>query len=250
MLNEIVSPDDRPVDGGTARDHKLALIERMADDLAHDIRNPLHSMVINLEVLRRRISTLEHGQDEELLRYAGILASELERVNRRVDLVLAIARPEARASGMASLDEIFAELDEVVALARERRDLGVEIEVPTRIGLRLIPRSSGKRLVLSLLLKTLDSLPRGATASVRASELPEGVEIHFQGSTTGPSEQLPDEDDDLLRFAAECAAEIGGLLETRTAVSGPLVPDGPGSVHYILRLPIDPARPRVRRNNE
>ena len=31
---------------------RYALLSRLADDLAHEIKNPLHSMVINLEVLR------------------------------------------------------------------------------------------------------------------------------------------------------------------------------------------------------
>ena len=30
-------------------------MSRLADDLAHEIKNPLHAMVINLEVLKRRV---------------------------------------------------------------------------------------------------------------------------------------------------------------------------------------------------
>src|SRR5687768_15352006 len=76
------------------RANKLALVERLADDLAHEIKNPLHSMVINLEVLRRRIARLAETDQGELLRYAGVVGGELDRVTRRIDLLLRLVRPE------------------------------------------------------------------------------------------------------------------------------------------------------------
>ena len=54
-----VSTENPVADQGTIRENKLELVERLADDLAHEIKNPLHSMVINLEVLRRRLTRLE-----------------------------------------------------------------------------------------------------------------------------------------------------------------------------------------------
>src|SRR5690606_30390207 len=59
-LARCVNPDDPAATPMMIRDNKLALVERLADDLAHEIKNPLHAMVINLEVLRRRIAA-RHG---------------------------------------------------------------------------------------------------------------------------------------------------------------------------------------------
>src|ERR1700741_2799475 len=43
------TPDPHGEEGPPAlRANKLDLLERLADDLAHEIKNPLHSMVINL----------------------------------------------------------------------------------------------------------------------------------------------------------------------------------------------------------
>jgi CheY-like chemotaxis protein len=70
------------------RANKLDLLERLADDLAHEIKNPLHSMVINLEVLKRRLNRVKNGEVDDVLRYAGVLGEELDRVHRRIELLL------------------------------------------------------------------------------------------------------------------------------------------------------------------
>ena len=54
------------------RANKLDLLERLADDLAHEIKNPLHSMVINLEVLKRRVARAD--SPDEVQRYIVVLA--------------------------------------------------------------------------------------------------------------------------------------------------------------------------------
>jgi signal transduction histidine kinase len=100
-----VSSKHRVADQETIRENKLALVERLADDLAHEIKNPLHSMVINLEVLRRRIARLEGDSNEDLLRYAGVLNAELERVSRRVELLLRLVRPNRESEDEATLAE-------------------------------------------------------------------------------------------------------------------------------------------------
>ena len=38
------------------RANRYELVSGLADDLAHEIRNPLHAIVINLEVLRLRVT--------------------------------------------------------------------------------------------------------------------------------------------------------------------------------------------------
>jgi len=79
------------------RANKLDLLERLADGLAHEIKNPLHSMVINLEVLKRRVARAD--SPDEVQRYIGVLAGELERVNRRIELLLRLSRPGRRPWG-------------------------------------------------------------------------------------------------------------------------------------------------------
>ncbi|MFW6205858.1 MAG: sensor histidine kinase, partial [Gemmatimonadota bacterium] len=70
-----------------AQNH-LDLVTRWADDLAHEIKNPFHAMVINLELVKRRA-----GEPEGLRDRAEVVESELHRVHGLVDGLLKLVRP-------------------------------------------------------------------------------------------------------------------------------------------------------------
>lgn len=79
----------------------------MADDLAHEIKNPLNSMVINLEVLRSKV---EKGAPGPALERAAVLEHEIRRLNGLVEVLLRLLRPtrdrDSATSVMQSLDEL------------------------------------------------------------------------------------------------------------------------------------------------
>ena len=70
--------------------NRLDLISRWADDLAHEIKNPLHAMVINLELVKRRASA---GEGEMAAERVGVVEEELHRVHELVDSLLKLVRP-------------------------------------------------------------------------------------------------------------------------------------------------------------
>jgi two-component system, sporulation sensor kinase E len=149
------------------RANKLALVERLADDLAHEIKNPLHSMVINLEVLRRRIARLSDTDQGDLLRYAGVLGGELDRVTRRIDLLLRLVRPE-RGGELTTLGQTVEEMLDLVELERERHGVVIDFE-PAQFPLRgHLRREHAWQLAMNLLLEALDSAAPGGTLTIRA----------------------------------------------------------------------------------
>jgi signal transduction histidine kinase len=154
------------------RANKLALVERLADDLAHEIKNPLHSMVINLEVLRRRIARLSAAEQGDLLRYAGVLGGELDRVTRRIDLLLRLVRPE-RGGELTTLGHTIEEMLDLVELERERHGVAIDFE-PAQFPLRgHLRREHAWQLAMNLLLEALDSAAPGGTITIRSELLPD-----------------------------------------------------------------------------
>ncbi len=77
---------------GASSGEWLRALQHLAGRVAHEIRNPLNAVAVNLEVVRSRC---ERGTVElpAVLPFATAAAGELERVSRLIDALLALARP-------------------------------------------------------------------------------------------------------------------------------------------------------------
>ena len=98
----------------TLRALEADLIARFADDVAHEVRNPLNALVINFEVLRRRVTA---GDAAAALERIDVLADEVHRVHRIIERLIALLRP-ARAGDGSS--ELLAACDDVLPLLAVR----------------------------------------------------------------------------------------------------------------------------------
>ena len=144
------------------RANKLDLLERLSDDLAHEIKNPLHSMVINLEVLKRRVGRVEAPGQEDVLRYIGVLAGELERVNRRIELLLRLSRP-GRGAEPTTLNELTEELMELIQLEARHHELTVDYRPASLAARVFVPREPARQVILNLVLEVIDRVGAGGT---------------------------------------------------------------------------------------
>ena len=73
----------------------LGALQRLAGRVAHEIKNPLNAVAVNLEVVRARCA--RGGVEPSAVRpFAETAAGELDRVARLVDALLALTRPAGR----------------------------------------------------------------------------------------------------------------------------------------------------------
>jgi two-component system, NtrC family, sensor kinase len=104
------------------RANRMDIVSRWADDLAHEIKNPLHAMVINLELVKRRAGTAQTG---ELVERAEVVEAELHRVHTLVDALLRLVRPWLDRD-RADVDSVFQDLHPVLAARARIRKLAYE----------------------------------------------------------------------------------------------------------------------------
>lgn len=106
--------------------NRLRLLDRLAEDLAHEVKNPLNAIVINLELLKRR---LLDGDSENALYRAECVSEEVRRVSALTDALFHALRSESDPGTPADVDGTVRELLPVFAPraklsgARLREDL-------------------------------------------------------------------------------------------------------------------------------
>jgi signal transduction histidine kinase len=92
---------------------RFAVISRLADDLAHELKNPLHAMVINIEVLKRRV---EKGARDAALERAGVLEHEVQRLHVLLEALLRLLRPSRDGEGPVSAAQLLEEVRPLIEL--------------------------------------------------------------------------------------------------------------------------------------
>lgn len=101
------------------RANRMDIVARWADDLAHEIKNPLHAMVINLELVKRRAGSPD---PEPLVARAEVVEAELHRVHTLVESLLRLVRPWIE-TDRADTDSVFQDLLPVLSARTRIRKL-------------------------------------------------------------------------------------------------------------------------------
>jgi signal transduction histidine kinase len=191
------------------RANKLDLLERLADALAHEIKNPLHSMVINLEVLKRRL-TRAPTEGGDVLRYAAVLGEELDRVNRRIELLLRLSRPDRGGADDTTLNELVEEVLELVSLEARHRDATVEYHPGEQLARVRVGRQHARQVLLNLVLDALDGLAVGDVLHLEIHAGDDRAVLTISGGSSSDGGER-------LAVATSLAEAVGGRVDVHGA---------------------------------
>ena len=93
---------------------RLAALGEMISGLSHEIRNPLASIRIQLDLLRMELDVVSdsRGSDAEndisdAKEYISILDHEIDRLNRTVTQLLSFVRPRQPMMAKVLLDDVL-----------------------------------------------------------------------------------------------------------------------------------------------
>ncbi|MFQ5640204.1 MAG: ATP-binding protein [bacterium] len=163
------------------RTERLETLGKLAAVLSHEIRNPLNSMVINMQILRRE-SSKEVVNRERVDNFYKILESEIERVDQLVKDFLLIARPLSLQKSQVALNEI---LDEVITMrVAESLKKGVRIErdydkIPFYAN---VDEAKIKQVFLNLIINALQAMPGGGKLVIGISKTGEKAKLNKKSS--------------------------------------------------------------------
>ena len=106
---------------------KLAAMTTLAAGLTHEIRNPLNSLSIHLQIIQRQIDKKLTERDEGVQKTLDLLGREVKRLNDVVELFLKAARPSQPEFRRVSLFEIITETLALLHPELERCKIDVQL---------------------------------------------------------------------------------------------------------------------------
>lgn len=102
---------------------KLVLLGQLSAGVAHEIRNPLAAVNLNLQVLKRKV---EKG--DALYSYVDTAMQGVERITRIVEVTLNFSRPAVPDIKGLNVNDIIQSSLELVTSVLKRKDIKVEID--------------------------------------------------------------------------------------------------------------------------
>lgn len=111
----------------------LRTLGALAPGIAHDLRAPINAMRFNLEVLRESVQRHPEGgsppRDARVLRYAEVLAEELQRLHERLEVLFSCLRPGEGRHEALTLPQVLHEIETVLVPTARKRQIRVRREI-------------------------------------------------------------------------------------------------------------------------
>jgi signal transduction histidine kinase len=244
----------RRVEAEAAEQARLAEVGTMAAGLAHEIRNPLNAVNMNLQLFEEDLQPVFAAAGSagaaalapEVADSAGVLRSvrgEIERLNSLVTDFLAYARPREPELTPRRMDEVVRECVELFQPMAE--GAGVELKADLAVGAQttLVDEAMIKQALTNVLVNAIDAVPQpGGHVQVTTRCRPNGCEIHVLDDGPG----LPEEVEPLFRvFHSTKPTGFGlGLAISRSRVErhggmleGKTRPEG--GAEFVITIPKD-----------
>ncbi|HEX3869858.1 MAG TPA: ATP-binding protein [Pirellulales bacterium] len=141
-----------------AHARRFAELGQLIGGIAHEIRNPLNAMILNLHTLERfgrrsatRNGSFDQSNDSDSLAIIRETAREVERVEELMKILLGYARPEWPNNAYISVAD---ELESILRFLRPGMDSGeirIHAHVPDEKALVYIDRNRLRQILLNLL---------------------------------------------------------------------------------------------------
>ena len=154
---------------------RLATIGKMAAHVTHEIRNPLSSIALNLELLEEELPA-SADEANNLLR---AIKAEVERLSGLSEQYLSVARQRPQEKHLEKLDEIVEEACEFVRRELEQAGISLTLEVEDDVNdvALAVDEAQIRQALLNLLRNAREAMPSGGRVNVRLRRAETGLEL-------------------------------------------------------------------------
>ena len=177
-------------------------------ELVHEIRNPLNSINLNLQILEEDLSTENRSSPEDLQRRVRRIRGEVERLDRILTDFRRYANLPPLTFETCDLAALIEEVLDFNEPEAQRQNVQVSREIPNLPPVQL-DRSQFRQVLLNLIINGVQAMEEGGTLTVRAKPLAGHIQIDVEDTGQGIEPEQLDKIFDLFFSTKEEGTGVG-----------------------------------------
>jgi len=157
---------------------RLAAVGSMAAKVAHEIRNPLSSVTLNVELLTDEVAGYQECDTREAVELLASIQNEVDRLRRLVDEYMTFARMPLTNLERVDVRDLVTQIAKFAAAELAQNRIEIEIAPAGASPELLLDRDQVRQVLLNLLRNSQEAMPGGGKITIRIDEDADGgVEI-------------------------------------------------------------------------
>jgi signal transduction histidine kinase len=164
---------------------KLASVGRMAAGVAHEIGNPLTSVLGHTEILHKRLKRKKLKDGEILLDLVERTRKETERINRIIKDLLQFSKPSSSHREDVDVNRVVQDSLNVVSVQERFQAIAVDLSLTEDLPMVQGNSDQLQQVLFNMLINAADAMPDGGSLSISTGQERQWVTISIKDSGEG-----------------------------------------------------------------
>jgi len=171
------------------RAENLASLTTLAAGVAHEIKNPLGSISIHLQLLQKVLAKKSEASEKKTDKYFSVIKEEIDRLNRIVVDFLFAVRPMNLELREGDINELIAQIMEFVKFEMKQSNIVCMLELDKNLPKILFDERYMKQALLNLIKNAQAAMPKGGVFTVATKFADNEIRISLCDTGVGISKE-------------------------------------------------------------
>lgn len=192
ILSDIQKKQHRQINEANIKIHRmdrLSLLGQLAAGLAHEIRNPLGSLIGSSEILKK-----DFDKSNSKYEFIEIIDKELHRLRDKLNEFLKFAKTTPPQKIPNNLNDVIKAAISLTEKSASKSQVSFNLNLNTNMPLVLIDGEQIKQVIINLILNAIQAMPEGGeikiTSDFNKNDISFSIVDNGPGFSTDDSEEI------------------------------------------------------------
>lgn len=169
---------------------RLAYMGTLAGGLAHEVRSPLNSIHLNIELLERSGCRLDDEGEEKFQKRIGRIKEEVSNLQKTLTEFLQFARPPGVKRLATDIQDYIHDVVEFITPELEKEHISVKFKISEHSYPVLIDRRQMEQVIQNIIFNARDAMEKGGYITISTHEDDNNIMIRIEDEGPGIDEEL------------------------------------------------------------